>query len=182
MDVIAFTASPRESKDSKRDTGFIVPGTGDRHGDVPSKWFSGLDKPSLHKFLSQDIDLLLVAVPLTDDTRHLLGAEEFKCLGQNGKRPAFISNIARGAVLDQSALVTALQDGTLSGAALDVTDPEPLPSDSPLWDMKNCIITPHVSGSGLEYVDRVVQLLRAQMDRLESGDALYNVVDRKRGY
>jgi hypothetical protein len=65
MDVIAYTASPRLTPESKRDDGFIVPGTGDPEGEFPSAWYSGTDKESLHKFLGQDIDLLVLAVPLT---------------------------------------------------------------------------------------------------------------------
>ena len=65
MDVLAYTASPRKTPDSRRDTGFIVPGTGDPEGEFPSEWYSGLDKDSLHEFLKQKIDLLVLAVPFT---------------------------------------------------------------------------------------------------------------------
>lgn len=65
MDVIAYTASPRETQDSKRDVGYIVPGTGDPEGKLPSAWYSGTQKEDMHEFLKQDIDLLVVAVPLT---------------------------------------------------------------------------------------------------------------------
>jgi hypothetical protein len=65
MDVIAFTASPRETAESRKDTGYIVPGTGDPEGEFPSAWYSGLDKKNLHEFLKQEIDLLVVGVPLT---------------------------------------------------------------------------------------------------------------------
>jgi hypothetical protein len=64
-DVIAYTASPRPTPDSRRDQGFIVPGTGDPDGSIPSAWYSGLDKKSLHEFLSKKIDLLVLSVPLT---------------------------------------------------------------------------------------------------------------------
>jgi hypothetical protein len=64
-DVIAFTASPRETPESRRDQGFIVPGTGDADGTLPSEWYSGLDKKNLHEFLRQKIDLLVLSVPLT---------------------------------------------------------------------------------------------------------------------
>lgn len=65
MDVLAYTATPKETPESRRDHGFVVPGTGDLEGDYPSAWFSGLDKKSLHHFLDQDLDVLLIAVPLT---------------------------------------------------------------------------------------------------------------------
>jgi len=182
MDVIAYTATPKESADSKKDHGFIVPNTGDPDGSIPSAWYSGLDKPSLHNFLSQDIDFLLISVPLTDDTHHMLSTEEFKVLSQNGKKPAFVTNIARGPIVDHPALISALKDGTLAGASLDVTEPEPLPSDSELWDMENVIITPHISGVGTAYNDRAFQLLEQQLERRKNGEKLLNVVQRKRGY
>ena len=180
--MIAYTASAKETPDQKRDHGFIVPGTGDADGSLPSAWYSGLDKKSLHKFLAQDIDILLVSVPLTDATRHFLSTEEFSILSQGGKRPAFVSNIARGQIVDQAALITALKDGTLAGAALDVTDPEPLPEDSELWELDNVTVTPHVSGIGQAYTDRAFQILELQLERRAKGEKFINVVQRERGY
>lgn len=186
MDVIAYTARPRSTAESKKDHGYIVPGTGDPDGSIPSAWYSGLDKASLHHFLAQDIDHLLISVPLTKQTTHFLGADEFALLGH---RHAFISNISRGQILDQDALIRALEtgatgdkEGGLRGAALDVTDPEPLPKDHPLWDAPNCILTPHVSGLGTAYVDRAFQVLEQNLERMERGEGLLNLVDRKRGY
>ena len=187
MDVIAYTASERKTVESKKDNGFIVEGTGDPDGTIPSAWYSGLDKASLHHFLAQDIDHLLISVPLTNETRHFLGAREFEILG--GKKKAFISNISRGQIIQQDDLISALkkgadpeQDGGLSGAALDVTDPEPLPEDSELWDAPNCIVTPHISGLGIQYTDRAFQVLEVNLTRRERGERLINVVNRKRGY
>ena len=187
MDVIAYTASPRTTKESKKDNGFIVPGTGDPDGDIPSAWYSGLDKASLHRFLAQDIDHLLVSVPLTDDTRHFLGAAEFEILGR--QKRGFVSNISRGQIVKQDDLIASLKRGAdrdsengLRGAALDVTDPEPLPADSELWDAPNCIVTPHISGLGAKYMDRSFQVLRVNLSKRAKGKKLINVVNRKRGY
>ena len=189
MDVIAYTATPRSTPSSKKDTGFIVGGTGDPDGTIPSKWYSGLDKESLHHFLSQDIDHLLVSVPLTPQTKDFLAAPEFEILG---KRNAFVSNISRGQIIHQADLIAALEQGAkndhqdggggLRGAALDVADPEPLPKDDPLWDAPNCIITPHISGHGTTYTERAFQVLDVNLRRREQGGQLINVVDRKRGY
>ena len=192
MDVIAYTASPRTTPESKHDRGFIVPGTGDPDGSIPSAWYSGMDKESLHDFLKQDIDLLLISVPLTKETTHFIAEPELEILG---KRNAFISNISRGQIIKQPDLLTALKKykdndpldggdggGGIRGAALDVTDPEPLPEDDPLWDAPNCIITPHISGLGSAYVDRAFQVLEVNLDRRENGEKLINVVDRKKGY
>lgn len=191
--VLAYTASPRPTPESKKDKGFIVPGTGDPDGSIPKEWYSGLDKESLHSFLAQDLDHLLVSVPLTKETTHFLAAPEFEILG---KRNAFISNISRGQIIKQDDLIDALhqyhkdtKDGEggedrkgLKGAALDVTDPEPLPEDSPLWDAPNCIVTPHISGLGSAYLDRAMQVLEVNLDRREKDEKMINVVDRKRGY
>ncbi|KAL8941070.1 MAG: hypothetical protein Q9211_001972 [Gyalolechia sp. 1 TL-2023] len=209
MNVIAYTARPRQSPASKKDHGFIVPGTGDPEGEFPSAWYSGTDKEALHHFLAQDIDHLLISVPLTEQTMHLLGKEEFDILS---KRNAFITNISRGPIIDQPALIAALRayddyiasdppsteesfsvtpeadtksDTSipgLRGAALDVTDPEPLPPDDPLWEAPNCIVTPHISGLGSAYVDRCFQVFEVNLDRREHGEKLINVVDRSRGY
>ena len=165
MDVIAYTASPRDTPESRRDRGFILPGTGDADGTIPSRWFSGTDKASLHKFLAADIDILLISVPLTDKTRHLLDKEE-----------------SRGTIVVQEAMELALQDGTLRGAALDVTDPEPLPKESKLWDMENVVITPHISGVEVAYLERAFQVLGINLVRWETGKRLLNLVDRKKGY
>jgi phosphoglycerate dehydrogenase-like enzyme len=155
FDVIAFTATPKNTPESKKDRGYIVPRTGDPDGSIPSAWYSGLDKASLREFLAQKIDVLLVSVPLTPQTTHLLAKEEFQILGKNN---AFIVNVSRGKVLKQNDLIAALkaysESGAigaatagvngLRGAALDVTDPEPLPADSELWDLENVVVTPHI--------------------------------------
>jgi len=181
--VIAYTASPRKTPESKKDRGYIVPGTGDPDGVIPKEWYSGLDKASLHNFLKQDIDILLVSVPLTPETKHFIAAEEFEILG---KKNAFIVNIARGAILQQDDLIAAVKkpqsEGGLRGAALDVTDPEPLPADSELWDLPNVAITPHVSGLGTLYAQRSFAILERNLTNLENGDKLINEVSRKKGY
>ncbi len=183
LDVIVYTATPRTTPESKHDTGYIVPGTGDPEGEIPSAWHSGLDKTSLHNFLKQDLDVLLVSVPLTPQTKHFLAKEEFAILG---KRNAFVVNIARGAILQQDDLIAALkkplEEGGLRGAALDVTDPEPLPKESELWDLKNVAITPHISGLGTAYAERSFDILERNVTRLERGEKLLNVVSRKKGY
>jgi len=179
MSVYAYTASPKDSAESKRDPGFIVPGTGDLEGSIPEKWFSGLEKDKLHEFLKQDLDWIVVSVPLTKQTTHFLGKEEFEILS---KKKTLVTNISRGAVLDQKALIEALKAGHFRGAALDVTDPEPLPEDSELWGMDDVIISPHISGLGQAYTDRSLQILELNLERREKGEKLINVVDRKRGY
>jgi phosphoglycerate dehydrogenase-like enzyme len=181
MEIIVYTANPRPTPESKIDHGFIVPRTGDPDGTIPTAWYSGLDKQSLHHFLEQDIDILVVSLPLTKETTHFLSDEEFAILGR--KRNAFICNVSRGGVLDQNALAAAVKkdrgEGGLRGVALDVTDPEPLPKDSELWDLPNVFITPHVSGRSTAYSERVLQILDENLGRLERGHPLINVIVRK---
>ena len=93
-----------------------------------------------------------------------------------------MANIARGQIIDQSALLHALETKQISGAALDVTDPEPLPKDSELWDLPNAIVTPHVSGAGETYIQRSFQVLELNLEKREKGERLINVVRRERGY
>ena len=186
MEVYAYTASPRESKESRKDSGYWVPGTGDADGEYPAEWFSGTDKKSLHEFLGQDLDVLLISVPLTEKTQGLLGREEFEILG---KRNAFVANISRGKIVVQDELIKALElyeesggkEG-LRGAALDVADPEPLPDGHPLFRAPNAIVTPHVSGLSVAYGERAAQVVQVNVDRFARGKELVNLVDRERGY
>lgn len=185
MTVHAYTASPRLTPESRRDTGYIVPGTGDADGSIPVSWHHGTDKESIHAFLSLGLDHLVVCVPLTPQTHHLLGAEEFALLSAHtpARHPKpYLTNIARGRILNQDALIASLQSGELSGAALDVTDPEPLPADHPLWKAPNVRISPHVSSLGKEYFPRSLDIARLNLERLGRGEPLVNEYKRAKGY
>ena len=122
-------------------------------------------------------DVIVNALPATDQTRGLLDAEFFAAT----KRGAYFVNVGRGTTVNTDALLRALQNGQLGGAGLDVTDPEPLPPDHPLWQLDNVIITPHIAGRGGER-ERHLLLLRENLRRYAAGDALLNVVDPGRGY
>lgn len=109
----------------------------------------------------------------------------FALLARNSQHPfsrTYVTNIARGKVLDQQALIAALEDGTLGGAAVDVTDPKPLPVDHPLWDAPNLMVSPHVSAVGREYLPRALDILRLNLDRVRKGENLVNEYNRNRGY
>jgi phosphoglycerate dehydrogenase-like enzyme len=123
-------------------------------------------------------DFVVVAVPSTSETVGLLGAAEFACM----RRTAFLLNVARGNVIVEKELIDALQAGTMAGAMLDVFECEPLPQDSPLWNMPNVIVTSHVSGMPTEYVQRAFAIVAENIERFLSGRALMNVVDLRRGY
>ena len=123
-------------------------------------------------------DIVVCVLPLTDQTRRVFNAAAFAAM-----RPgAIFVNLGRGGQVDQPALVAALQSGHLGGAALDVTDPEPLPGNSPLWGMENVIITPHMGGLTPEYDNRVWSILLENLRRFNSGEDLINQVDYDTGY
>jgi phosphoglycerate dehydrogenase-like enzyme len=125
-----------------------------------------------------EADVVVLCVPLTEETRGLIAAEAFAAM-----RPgSYLINIARGPVVDTTALMLALQDGTLAGAGLDVTDPEPLPADHPLWQMPNVLITPHVAASSSLTRDDWTRLYRENLRRFAQGLPLLNVVDKRAGY
>jgi phosphoglycerate dehydrogenase-like enzyme len=128
--------------------------------------------------LLAECDYVVVAVPLTAESRHLVGEAELRAMKPN----AVIVNIARGPVIDQPALIRALKAGAIGGAALDVTDPEPLPPDSELWGLDNVMITPHVSGGTPKYMDRAIELFCDNLRRYLAGEPLRNIVDPNRGY
>jgi phosphoglycerate dehydrogenase-like enzyme len=116
-------------------------------------------------------DVVVLIVPLTEATRGLFGAEQIARM----KQGALLVNAARGPVVDTVALLSALQSGRIR-AALDVTDPEPLPDGHPLWSAPNTMITPHVAGSSPGFMPRAMQLAGEQIRRLQRGETLANVV------
>lgn len=125
-------------------------------------------------------DIVALCLPGNQDTRHMLNEERIGMLKNN----AVVLNVGRGMTLDTEALTRALKEGRIAGACLDVTDPEPLPSDHPLWDMENVILTPHVSG-GFTLPETLEKILNICIENLECylvKRPLRNVVDRKTGY
>jgi len=123
-------------------------------------------------------DFVSVHSPLTDTTRHRFDAAAFAAM----KPGAAIYNVGRGPVIDTAALIAALESGHLGGAGLDVTDPEPLPAESPLWDMENVLITAHTSGATPRYWERQAALIADNIRRIQRGDAPRNLVDLDAGY
>jgi D-2-hydroxyacid dehydrogenase (NADP+) len=123
-------------------------------------------------------DHVCLTVPLTRETDRLIDARRLGLL----RAGAYLYNISRGAVVDQAALVDALRGGRLAGAGLDVFEHEPLPEDSPLWDLDNVILTPHVAGLTPHYFERAAALFAENVGRFLSGQPLRNVYDPARGY
>ncbi len=128
--------------------------------------------------LLTDTDVLVVSAALTADTRHLIGGEALARI----KPGALLVNVGRGKLLDDEAVVAALGDGRLGGAALDVFTREPLDPASPYWDLPNVIVTPHISGAMEDYWTPLVDLFAENLRRFERGDPLLNIVDKRAGY
>jgi D-2-hydroxyacid dehydrogenase (NADP+) len=117
-----------------------------------------------------ETDLLVATVPLTEETEGMVDEAVFAALPDS----AMLVNVARGPVVDQDALLSALEAGEVAGAGLDVFEEEPLPSDSPLWDREDVIITPHVAGRSDSFADRYATLFVENYERRERGDPLRN--------
>lgn len=125
-----------------------------------------------------ECDVVVLVVPTTGETRRMIGAPELAAM----KPSAFLVNVARGSVVDEHALVAALEARRIAGAALDVFDEEPLPASSPFWAMENVLVTPHISGFFADYAERVVEVFLDNLARWRGGEPLRNVVDPARGY
>lgn len=177
MDVYAYTLHSRDTPESRRSEDYTEPGLGDPEGEFPSAWFAG--KEQLNEFLASDLDLLVITLPLTNQTRGIISGEQFDILS---KKKAYISNVGRGPCISTEDLMAALDEGKIRGAALDVTDPEPLPANHKLWGYKNVIITPHCSGNSNHYYERVLKIFAYNLERRAQGRPLVNHVNKALGY
>ena len=128
--------------------------------------------------LLAEADHVALCLPLTAATRGLIGANELRLM----RSTAYLYNTGRGALVDQDALVAALRAGTIAGAGLDVTTPEPLPADSPLWDLPNVLMTAHTSGATPRHWERGVALIRENVRRFLVDEPLLNRFDPAAGY
>jgi glyoxylate/hydroxypyruvate reductase A len=137
-----------------------------------------IEPPERTDAVLAESDVVVVLLPLTDETRGFLSRERLARM----KRGAYLVNLARGGIADEDALADALREGRLAGAALDVFATEPLPPESPLWDVPNLWITPHMAGGFPEILDETTRLFADNVARLERGDPVRNAIDRGRGY
>ena len=136
---------------------------------------AGID--SLASELSE-ADFVVITTPLTAETERMIGAEELRRM----KPSAYLFNIGRGRIIDEPALIKALEEGRIAGAGLDVFETEPLPPESPLWGMKNVIVTAHYAGLTPRYGERLWAIFLDNLARYVRGEPLRNVVTRERGY
>jgi phosphoglycerate dehydrogenase-like enzyme len=158
--------------------GFRISAIRRRASEPPPPGVDAVWPPDRLPDLLASSDVVVLAAPHTPDTKRMIGARELDTV----KRGAFLINIARGKLIDDEAVVAALRDGRLGGAALDVFSTEPLEASSPYWDLPNVIVTPHVSGALRDYWTPLVALFSENLRRFDGGEPLLNIVDKAAGY
>lgn len=156
------------------DDGYSPEGLGDPTGELPRRLYP----PQARVSMLKECDYVVITVPLTAETKGMIGAEEISAL----KEGAYIVDVSRGEVVDHEALISALRERRLGGVALDVFPEEPLPEDSPLWKFPKVIISPHISGNTPYYDERAVALFSENLRRYLADLPPYNIIDPKRGY
>jgi len=171
MDVLAIRRHPGQKR---LVAGGMLPGTGDPTEAIPR---SVLGPAQLRDMLPQ-CDVIVLTVPLTSETVGLIGAEEMAAM----KPSAYLINVARGPIVDEPALQRALRAGRLGGAVLDTFQEEPLPEESPFWDLPNVLLSPHVAPNSSFYNDRASDVFAKNLHRYLDGEPMLNVFDRARGY
>ena len=125
-----------------------------------------------------EADYLVICAASTDETAHLIDQKRLGLM----KKGSYLINVSRGNIVDQDALIAALENGHLGGAGLDVTTPEPLPADNPLCQMDNVMISPHSSGLSVDCSDQIYELFKENLRRYLARDRLKNQIDFDRGY
>ena len=170
MTILATKRDARQIKDN----GYIIPGTGDPEGDLPNRIYPG----EATRSMVAECDYVVNTVPDTEKTHHLFNEDMFRAM----KSTAYFINIGRGGTVNEKDLVRALKKGWIAGAGLDVFEEEPLPSESPLWQLENVILTPHTSGFTPAYDERATDLFAENLRRYLHGKPLLNLVNRETGY
>lgn len=156
------------------DKGYVPAGMGDPDGDLVFRLYPAQALRSMLK----ECDFVVITVPKTEMTKNMFGADEFEAM----KPTAFLIDVSRGGIIETKALINALKEQKIAGAALDVFDEEPLPSDSPLWKLPNLMITPHISGNTPYYNERAVELFTENLLRYLADLPLFNRIDLEQGY
>jgi phosphoglycerate dehydrogenase-like enzyme len=144
----------------------------------PSPVIKQMVKPAQLDSVLPGADVVFITVPETEATKGMIGAPQFREM----KRGAYFIAVSRGTIYSMDALVDALTTHQLAGAGLDVTNPEPLPANHPLWKFENVVITPHIAGASDVSLARVVEMLKENIRRFAAGEPLLNVVDKEKGY
>jgi phosphoglycerate dehydrogenase-like enzyme len=147
-------------------------------GDPAGGFVRRLYPPQAICSMFKECDFVVVTVPLTLETHSLISAKELAAL----KPTAFVVDLSRGGVIDHEALLAALNEQKIAGAALDVFPEEPVPPENQLWKLPNVLLTPHIAGNTPHYDERAVTLFSENLYRYLAGLPLYNLVKLERGY
>lgn len=166
-------ASKRNLKQLEQ-SGYMPEGRGDPEAEIPARIYPHQALGSM----ASECDYLVLAVPLTPSTRGLVDARVLKQM----KQSAYLVDLSRGGVLDHGALIEALREGRIAGAALDVFPVEPMPANSPLWGLPNVILSPHVAGTSGQYLERAMELFTENLRRYVANEPLLNLFDPEHGY
>ena len=145
--------------------------------DKPNNVDELLPMDQLSNMMSQ-VDVVMIACPLTEETRGLINKENLSVM----QPTAFFINVARGPIVNEPDLIEILRAGTIASVGLDVTEIEPLPADSPLWDFDNVIISPHSAGGSQHRMRRVTEFFLDNLERYLAGEELRNVVNKELGF
>jgi phosphoglycerate dehydrogenase-like enzyme len=170
MKVLALKRNPSD----RIDNGWCPAGLGDPQGKIPARYFG----PDEREAILHESNYISVTLPLTEHTRKFIGEQEFAAM----KPGAYLVNIGRGEVIDERAMATALSAQKIGGAGLDVFEHEPLEASSPLWDLENVILTPHISGANRGYMDKACELFAENLKRFAEHRPLLNLIDPALGY
>ena len=177
MGIVGFGGVGRDV--AKRAVGFGMRVLGIDIEDVaPEPGVEAIWKPERMAEMLGQADVVVIGLPLTKATRHMFTRDLFRKM----KRTAILINVTRGEIVYGDDLLAALTEGLIWGAGLDVTDPEPLPKDHPLWTHPRCVVTPHTAGGSPRRADRIVDTFCENLKRLRDGRPLVALVDKQKGY
>jgi phosphoglycerate dehydrogenase-like enzyme len=172
MEILATKRNAMNPGNGRGD--YAEPGTGDPDGAICHRLYPS----QALKSMLRECDYVVVLTPRTPETENLLDADAIGAM----KTGAVLVNMARGGIVDEAALIAALESGNLRGAAFDVFEEEPLPEDHPLWDAPNLIISPHIAGVMPDYLVRAADIFAENLEHYLNRRELLNIVDWERGY
>jgi phosphoglycerate dehydrogenase-like enzyme len=167
-------AAKRDAKTPEDRSHFRIDGTGDPDGDM----FDRLYPPQALPTMVKDCDFVVLTAPITAGTQQLYDRRVIQAM----KPGSYLINVGRGGIVEEEALIEALESGHLRGAIMDVFAQEPLPPDNPLWTTPNLIITPHIAGNTDDYHQKAALVFEENLRRYAEREPLLNLVDREAGY